>query len=73
MVFNVDEYKIGTIFTALIGGVGVLWHQLIKQVSLNRSDQKEFTKLLSRNMEVLAETNELMRDIKDIIRHERNK
>lgn len=68
-----EDYKFETIGTALVGGVGVLWHQLIRQIGINRGDQKEFTKLLSRNMEVLAETNELMRDIKDIIRHEREK
>ena len=65
-----EEYKIETIIGGLIAGVGVLWHQLIKQIGINRSDQKEFSKLLARNLEVIAECNELMRDLKDTLKHE---
>jgi hypothetical protein len=68
-----DQYKIETIIAALSGGIAVLWHQLLKQIRINRDDQKEFSKLVARNLEVLAETNELMRDIKDIIRYEQKK
>ena len=42
-----EEYKIETIIGGLIAGVGVLWHQLIKQIGINRSDQKEFSKCIS--------------------------
>tara|TARA_R110000737_G_scaffold276335_1_gene283201 strand:- start:285 stop:494 length:210 start_codon:yes stop_codon:yes gene_type:complete len=68
-----DQYKIETIIAALLGGIAILWHQLVKQIGINRDDQKEFSKLVARNLEVLAETNELMRDIKDIIRYEQKK
>lgn len=70
------EYKIETIIVSLLAGFGVLWHQLIKQVGINRTDQKEFSKLMSRNIEVMVESNglmrdnkELMSDIKDFLRH----
>lgn len=66
-----EEYKMETIFAALLGGVGILWHQLIKQVSVNRSDQKEFSESLQRTVEVMSECNELMRDLREIINNER--
>ena len=63
-----EDYKSETIITALIGGVGVLWHQLIKQFGVNRSDQKEFTSLLHSTIEVVSASNELMIDLKEIIK-----
>ena len=66
-----EGYKIETIFAALLGGIGILWHQLLKQVSVNRSDQKEFSESLQRTVEVMSECNELMRDLREIINNER--
>lgn len=63
-----DEYKIETIFTALIAGITILWRQLNKQVSINRDDQKEFLKSVHRTIEVVSECNELMRDLRDILK-----
>ena len=68
-----EEYKIETIFAALLGGVGILWRQLIKQFSVNRSDQKEFSESLQRTVEVMSECNELMRDLRNIINNEHSK
>ena len=68
-----EEYKMETIFAALLGGVGILWHQLIRQVSVNRSDQKEFSESLQRTVEVMSECNELMRDLRNIINNEHRK
>jgi len=57
-----EEYKIETIFAALIGGIAVLWHQLTKQTSINRGDQKEFSESLVRSLGVVIECNELIRE-----------
>ncbi len=69
------EYKIETIIVSLLAGLGVLWHQLIKQVGINRTDQKAFSEALKGTVEVIAENNELMRantelmgDLKQLIR-----
>ena len=70
---RMEQYKIETIIAALIGGIGVLWHQLTKQVALNRTDQKEFSKALSEAVEVIAENNEIIREMKEFLKHERNK
>jgi hypothetical protein len=57
-----EEYKIETIFAALIGGIAVLWRQLTKQTSINRGDQKEFSESLVRSLGVVIECNELIRE-----------
>lgn len=49
-----EEYKIETIIAGLLGGLAILWHQLIKQFGINRADQKEFSALMSRNMEIVS-------------------
>ena len=74
------EYKIETIIASLIGSVGVLWYQLIKQVGINRTDQKAFSEALKGTVQVIAENNELMRantelmrDLKELIRDGRAK
>ena len=56
-----EEYKIETIIAALLGGLAILWHQLIKQFGINRTDQKAFSEALKGTVEVIAENNELMR------------
>ena len=68
-----EDYKIETIFAALIGGIGILWHQLITQVASNRSDQKEFSESLQETIKVMSECNELMRDLRDLIKDEYRK
>jgi hypothetical protein len=68
-----DNYKIETIIATLICGIGVLWHQLIKQVNINRTDQKEFSKVLERATGLISECTEVIRDFKEDQKHERNK
>lgn len=70
---NMEEYKIETIFAALIGGIGILWHQLIKQIGINRADQKEFSSMMVRNIEALAEFNLLMDDLRKLIKDGQDK
>lgn len=67
------DYTVETVLTALVGGVGILWHQLIRQISINRTDQKQFSEALKSAVAVIAENNEIIRDMKDFIKHEREK
>ena len=68
-----DDYKIETIITALMAGIGMLWHQLLKQIGINRTDQKEFSAILSKNIEAIIKSNELMKDIKELLKDEQDK
>ena len=68
-----EEYKIETILASLLGGIGILWHQLIKQVSSNRADQKEFSKSIQEAIKAMSEFNELARDLRDLIKDEYRK
>ena len=62
MFIIMEDYKIETIFAALLGGVGILWHHLLKQVSIYREDQKDFSNTLKGAITVIAESNELTRE-----------
>ncbi len=53
-----EEYKIGTIMTGLIAAIGVLWHQLLKQININRDDQKEYSEGIIKTIGVIAENTE---------------
>lgn len=45
-----DKYEIG-IIGLLSGACVALWHQLIKQININRSDNKSITEVLTKVIE----------------------